>query len=119
MFKLFNREFTFDVDASKLECGLNGALYFVEMEQDGGSAKYPGNKAGAKYGTGYCDAQCPKDVKFIWGEANSKEWKNDKGYYGSCCPEFDIWEANKQANAYTAHPCKIPGYYRCEGTECG
>jgi len=56
MFKLLNQEFTFDVDVSNLPCGLNGALYFVEMEADGGMAKHPGNRAGAKYGTGYCDA---------------------------------------------------------------
>jgi cellulose 1,4-beta-cellobiosidase len=31
MFKLLNKEFTFDIDDSKLPCGLNGALYFVEM----------------------------------------------------------------------------------------
>merc|ERR1711971_1093910 len=41
MFYLKNREFTFDVDVSQLPCGLNGALYFVEMDQDGGAAKYP------------------------------------------------------------------------------
>lgn len=119
MYKLLNREFTFDVDVSALECGLNGALYFVEMEPDGGSSKYPTNKAGAKYGTGYCDAQCPKDVKFICGEANCKDWVNDQGHYGSCCAEMDIWEANKWANAYTTHVCTVPGYYRCEGKECG
>lgn len=67
IFKLLNKEFSFDADVSTLECGLNGALYFVEMEADGGASKYPGNKAGAKYGTGYCDAQCPQDVKFICG----------------------------------------------------
>lgn len=49
MFKLLNREFTFTVDDSALGCGLNGALYFSEMPQDGGLSK--GN-AGAKYGTG-------------------------------------------------------------------
>ena len=38
------------------------------MEADGGMSKYSGNKAGAKYGTGYCDAQCPHDIKFINGE---------------------------------------------------
>jgi cellulose 1,4-beta-cellobiosidase len=64
LFKLKNREFSVDVDVSTLPCGLNGALYFVEMEADGG-AKYPNNKAGAKYGTGYCDAQCPKDSKWV------------------------------------------------------
>ena len=50
-FNLLNNEFTFDVDVSKLPCGLNGALYFVAMEQDGGAASYPSNKAGAKYGS--------------------------------------------------------------------
>lgn len=68
MFKLLNQEFTFDVDVSNLPCGLNGALYFSEMEADGGMAKFSTNKAGAKYGTGYCDSQCPRDIKFINGE---------------------------------------------------
>ena len=36
--------------------------------------KYPGNKAGAKYGTGYCDAQCPHDIKLIDGAANTIGW---------------------------------------------
>lgn len=31
MFKLKGKEFTFDVDVSQLPCGINGALYFVEM----------------------------------------------------------------------------------------
>ena len=48
MFNLKNREFTFDVDVSQLVCGLNGALYFVEMDEDGGKAKYDGNTAGAE-----------------------------------------------------------------------
>lgn len=94
-FMLLNSEFSFDVDLSKVDCGINGALYFVEMQADGGQAKYPTNKAGAKYGTGYCDAQCPHDIKFIYGQANSKDWKNDQGYYGSCCAQMDIWESNK------------------------
>lgn len=69
MFKLApNNEFTFDVDLSNLPCGLNGALYFVSMDADGGVKKFPANKAGAKYGTGYCDAQCPRDLKYIDGE---------------------------------------------------
>ena len=68
MFKLKNQEFTFDIDMSKLPCGLNGALYFVEMDADGGLSRFSGNKAGAKYGTGYCDTQCPHDIKFINGQ---------------------------------------------------
>lgn len=61
-----NREFAFDVDVSALPCGLNGALYFVDMDSDGGASKYPNNKAGAAYGTGYCDAQCPHDEKRVF-----------------------------------------------------
>ena len=43
MFKLKNKEFTMDVDTSELPCGLNGAVYFVEMDADGG-LHYPSNK---------------------------------------------------------------------------
>ena len=39
VFKLKNREFSFDLDASNLPCGLNGALYFVEMAADGGKSQ--------------------------------------------------------------------------------
>ena len=126
IFKLKNREFTFDVDVSKLPCGLNGALYLVEMDADGGMSKYPGNKAGAKYGTGYCDAQCPHDLKFINGEANCENWvpsATDKnsgtGKYGTCCNEMDIWESNSISTAYTSHVCTVKGQTRCEGTDCG
>ena len=70
MFQLINQEFTFDVDMSQLPCGLNGAVYLSQMDSDGGVAKYPTNKAGAKYGTGYCDSQCPQDIKFINGQVS-------------------------------------------------
>jgi cellulose 1,4-beta-cellobiosidase len=98
------------------------------MDQDGGTKRFPDNKAGAKYGTGYCDAQCPTDLKFINGLANVENWKgqdNDKnsgnGRYGACCAEMDIWESNSQATAYTAHPCTVNSEYRCDsnGKECG
>nr|AMD09875.1 beta-1,4-exoglucanase [Mesosa myops] len=125
VFNLLNKEFTFDVDVSKLPCGTNGALYFVEMPADGDKGK-GNNNAGAKYGTGYCDAQCPHDLKFIAGEANVEGWEpseGDKnsgsGKYGSCCNEMDIWEANSMGAAYTPHTCKKEGLYRCTGTECG
>ncbi|KAF9883012.1 hypothetical protein FE257_004325 [Aspergillus nanangensis] len=126
MFKLLNQEFTFDVDVSKLPCGLNGALYFVAMDADGGLSKYSTNKAGAKYGTGYCDSQCPRDLKFINGQANVEGWEassNDvnagTGGRGSCCAEMDIWEANSISTAYTPHPCDTPGQVMCEGDSCG
>ena len=65
MFTLQGNEFAFDVDLSQLDCGLNGALYMVSMDADGGLAKYSTNKAGAKYGTGYCDAQASCSARLI------------------------------------------------------
>ncbi|PPR00364.1 hypothetical protein CVT24_004398 [Panaeolus cyanescens] len=125
LFKLLNQEFTFDVDVSNLPCGLNGALYFSEMDADGGLAKYSTNKAGAKYGTGYCDSQCPKDIKWINGQANAEGWVGSEtdanggnGKYGACCNEMDIWEANSISTAYTPHPCTVQGPYRCSGSQC-
>ncbi len=35
-------------------------------------SKYPGDQAGAEYGTGYCDAQCPQDIKFINGQVRKE-----------------------------------------------
>merc|ERR1712226_1290157 len=97
-----------------------------EMDEDEGRGKYPTNKAGAAYGTGYCDAQCPHDMKWINGEANSLEWQpadNDAnsgmGHFGTCCVEMDIWESNSVATAYTPHTCDTVGNVRCEGTPCG
>ncbi|KAG8977570.1 hypothetical protein FRB90_008759, partial [Tulasnella sp. 427] len=124
LFKVMNQEFSFDVDVSQLPCGLNGALYFSEMDADGGLAKYPTNKAGAKYGTGYCDSQCPRDLKFIAGQANNVGWvgtsaNSGTGNYGSCCNEMDIWEANQISAAYTPHPCDPVGLYKCTGDACG
>lgn len=55
---LTGQEFTFDVDMSKLPCGMNSALYFSEMEATGGKNLSDLAVAGAPYGTGYCDAQC-------------------------------------------------------------
>ena len=121
MFKLKNKEFTFDVDVSNLPCGINGALYMVQMDGDGGTSRFPANKAGAKFGTGYCDAQCPHDIKFINGEANCEDWDstNAVGKYGTCCSEMDIWESNSISTAYTTHVCTVQGQTRCEGEQCG
>jgi len=125
MFKLAGNEFTFDVDTSQLGCGLNGALYFVSMDADGGTAK-DGNKAGAKYGTGYCDSQCPRDLKYIAGKANVEGWESSTvsansgvGNNGACCAEMDIWEANSISQALTPHPCEVSGLTTCKGAACG
>ena len=53
LFKLLNQEITFDMDASKVPCGINGALYLSEMSPIAGTSVL--NAAGAKYGTGYYD----------------------------------------------------------------
>ncbi|KAG9008540.1 hypothetical protein FRB90_008814 [Tulasnella sp. 427] len=124
IFKPLNQEFTFDADVSKLSCGLNGAVYFSEMEADGGRARNPTNLAGAKYGTGYCDSQCPRDLKFISGKANAEGWTSTSansgvGKFGSCCNEMDIWEANSISTAFTPHPCKSVGPFKCTGDDCG
>jgi len=36
LFYLKNREFSFEVDVSELQCGMNGAMYFSEMPANGG-----------------------------------------------------------------------------------
>ncbi|KAI7356931.1 Endo-beta-1,4-glucanase, partial [Hortaea werneckii] len=106
---LLNQEFSFTVDVSDLPCGENGALYLSEMEADGGRSHL--NPAGATYGTGYCDAQCP-NLAWINGVANTNS-------SGSCCNEMDLWEANARATSYTPHPCNISSLYECAGDECG
>ncbi|KAH9920229.1 glycoside hydrolase [Epithele typhae] len=121
-FNLLNQEFTFDVDLSTLPCGLNGALYFSAMDATGNMG-VGNNAAGAKYGTGYCDSQCPKDIKFINGVANSQGWNGTSansgtGTTGACCSEMDIWEANKMSAAYTPHPCTGTSLTACTGSQC-
>ena len=111
IFKLMNRQFSFTVDVSRLPCGLNGALYFVEMAADGGKSAL--NKPGAPYGTGYGDAQCPTDIKYINGFANINKT-------GACSNEMDIWEANSMATAYTPHVCSVSGVLACTDPKtCG
>lgn len=119
-FKLKNREFSMEVSVEQLRCGMNGAVYFIEMDRLGGKGK-GNNAAGAKYGTGYCDAQCPH-MKWIEGQANIPEAGDTDaltGKYGYCCAELDIWEANREATAFTPHPCRTVGPVKCEGTPCG
>jgi len=111
VFKLKNREIAFDIDVSQLECGMNAAIYLVEMQANGGQGNH-GNMAGAKYGTGYCDARCPAELKFINGKANMEG-------RGACCAEVDLWEANKLVGAMTMHPCSTEGYHPCTDMECG
>jgi cellulose 1,4-beta-cellobiosidase len=125
-FDLRNKEFTFDVDVSNLPCGLNGALYFSSMAADGGVSAYPNNKAGAQYGVGYCDSQCPRDLKFINGAGNVDGWvassnnaNTGVGNHGSCCAEMDVWEANSISAAVTPHSCDTVSQTECIADACG
>ncbi|KAG9249822.1 exoglucanase [Emericellopsis atlantica] len=128
MFNLPGNELSFDVDLSTVPCGMNSALYFVAMEPDGGMSSYPVNEAGAEYGTGYCDAQCARDLKWIGGQGNYDGWvpsdtdaNSGVGALGACCTEIDIWESNSHSFALTPHSCE-PGfneYHVCEDDSCG
>ena len=109
MLQLLNQEISFDVELSSLVCGMNGALYLSEMLQSGGRNKL--NPAGAQYGTGYCDAQCPTS-SWINGVVNTES-------LGACCNEMDLWEANARATALTPHSCNTTRLYACEGDDCG
>lgn len=50
MLQLTGGEFTFDVDATKLPCGMNSAMYLSEMHESG--ARSALNPGGATWGTG-------------------------------------------------------------------
>jgi len=109
MLKLTGAEFTFDIDATHLPCGMNSALYLGEMLEDGGKSDL--NPGGATWGTGYCDAQC-YTTPFINGVGNV-------GAKGACCNEMDVWEANARSTQIAPHPCNQTGPYLCSGDECG
>jgi cellulose 1,4-beta-cellobiosidase len=112
-FSLLNREFTFTVDVSRLPCGVAGKLQLIDMEPTGdfGTGEYPGNTAGASYGTGYCNAKCANDVRWIKGSPNQLRSEvvghaDLNGYLGSCCTEFELFEGNAYANAFRSHSCR-------------
>jgi len=127
LFKMLNKEISFDVDVSNMPCGTNSAIYFSEMEKTGNAGAT--NKAGAAYGTGYCDGQCARDLKWVNGVGNMEGWipnpqdpydNSGTGPMGACCAEMDLWEANKVATAFTPHPAGNEGLHVCMGDEeCG
>jgi len=127
LFSMLNKEISFHIDMSNMPCGTNGAIYFSEMEKTGN--KGGDNAAGAPYGTGYCDGQCARDLKWVNGKANVKGWVPNKddpysncgtGDLGACCAEMDLWEGNMISTAFTAHPAVNPGLVVCDtDKECG
>lgn len=126
LLKLTGNELAFDVDVTKLPCGMNGALYLSEMDASGGASAL--NTGGAAYGTGYCDAQCFV-TPFVNGEVsnysdpvpeitNLTDVQGNIAGKGACCNEMDIWEANAIAEQIAPHVCNQTGLYGCTGTEC-
>jgi len=110
-FDFTGKQFSFTVDVSQVPCGMNGAVYSIEMPLDGGLNQW--NKAGAPYGTGYGDAQCAKDITWIGGLANLNQ-------SGACSVEMDFWEANRMATAFTPHTCSTKGTQMCvTPLQCG
>ncbi|RAL02632.1 putative endoglucanase [Aspergillus ibericus CBS 121593] len=93
--QLLGRELSFDVDVSALPCSENGNLYLSEMDMTGGRSEH--NPGGARFGSGYCNAQCPV-LNWVNGTLNENE-------RGACCNEMDIFEGNAYATHYAAHPC--------------
>ncbi|KAM7208219.1 Exoglucanase 1 [Naviculisporaceae sp. PSN 640] len=127
MFTLLGNEFTFDVNLSTVGCGVNAALRFVAMDEDGGMKKFPGNKAGAEYGTGYCDSKCPRNERYVGGVANFDGWKRAnesdwtspyEGELRACCPEMAVWNSNAHSYQVSSHLCPKNEYTVCKDKSC-
>lgn len=125
LFNLLNKEISFTVDTSRLPCGLSASVKLLSIDEDGGVARFPGNKAGAKYGTGYCDATCSRDVRFVDGKANVESWTPSPnivglgaGGHGSCCMEVNVFEGNSVSNTLAAHSCDSSTSAICSGDGC-
>jgi cellulose 1,4-beta-cellobiosidase len=124
-FTLMDNELAFDVDLSTVECGIAASLSFVAMDPDGGRSKFPTNEAGAAYGTGYCDASCPRSNKFVGGKANFEHWVPNEyshstgaGDLGACCSQFAVWESNAHSFSTSSKICAKDNYNVCTGGGC-
>ncbi|KAF4418029.1 cellulose 1,4-beta-cellobiosidase [Fusarium austroafricanum] len=119
-------EISIDVDVSKLGKGFKAVVSLHRMKIDGGKKRYKGDKVGARYGTGYCDATCPRDQKFVGGKANYDHWVpsetdpfSGSGYLGYCCPHAVVWEGNKYFDTFSFHQCAKRFPHTCYGNDCG
>ena len=61
-------------DDEKRTCWTQDVI--VQTDEDVERSKYTehSDTAGAQRGTGYCDAQCTRDMKWTHGRANVKDW---------------------------------------------
>ncbi|KAF8316668.1 cellobiohydrolase I-II [Clavulina sp. PMI_390] len=127
VFKPLNQEIAFTVDLSNVPCAASASVRLLGMDSDGGVSRFPANSAGAKFGTGYCDATCTKSMKFVNGKANVIGWTPSNydttagsGSSGSCCAEVDLLEGNSMSSVFTGLPCGgISAATTCTGSTCG
>ena len=90
-------------------------------------SKYPGNKAGAAYSIGYCDAQCPREMNFSNGEANvfnrtKGSSASGVGKFVTSCAEMDVYCRRQTRRAPLRPRTPAPraqGQHRSTGEECG
>ena len=87
------------------------------MDADGGMSRFPGNKADAKYGIGYCDAQCHHSVMFIMERPTVKTGTltNRPNTMARAAMSWISGRAIK----YPPPMYPVQGQTRCEGTACG
>eukprot|EP00930_Biecheleria_cincta_P097724 TRINITY_DN89411_c0_g1_i1.p1 TRINITY_DN89411_c0_g1~~TRINITY_DN89411_c0_g1_i1.p1 ORF type:complete len:564 (-),score=96.86 TRINITY_DN89411_c0_g1_i1:257-1948(-) len=115
LFKPLGGEISFKADVRNVPAGMNAAVYLVSMDRLGNldaiSPNGVPNTAGWKRGMGYCDAQCPKDLQF------AQDAGFNAGHLASCCPEMDLFEANRFTTSMTPHPCKLPSRSICDANQ--
>jgi cellulose 1,4-beta-cellobiosidase len=91
--ELLNHQISIDIDLSKLPCGINSAVYLVNMNTSNLDV----------FGIGYGDAQCPTDIKYFYDGTININKKQ------ICSVEIDLIEANSESLAWTLHPCNEKG----------
>ncbi|KAJ4161916.1 hypothetical protein BFJ63_vAg13185 [Fusarium oxysporum f. sp. narcissi] len=118
-------EYTFDLEIRNVPSGYKARVSLNWMWPDGGKSEAKGDKAGARYGTGYCDATCDLGQRFVEGRANYDGWvpsKHDpklgKGRLGACCASFVLWEGNIESTDFSFSPCLPPWYHTCKDEKC-
>lgn len=86
---LLNKEISIDIDLSEIHCVMNSAVYLINMESTDFDI----------LGVGYGDVQCLKDIKYF------QDGKVNKLNAARCENEIVLIEANREAMAWTLHPC--------------
>ena len=61
-------------DDEKRTCGTQDVIVQTDEDVERSKCTEHSNTAGAKRGTGYCDTQCIRDIKWTHGRANVKDW---------------------------------------------